>query len=421
LNRILLLADDLTGALDAAAVLRRQQWSASVVLAQEEYPAGSVGDPDVLAVTTETRHVENPDAALREVASALPRDRLVYKKIDSTLRGLFGLEIATLLEVFGGETALVVPALPGQGRAILGGELLVNGVPQDTNLVSLLRQQSAGKVVHVPLEQVRSGLEELATMLARPVGMGPAFVAVDAVTDDDLVLIARAVQRLSSPMLIAGSAGFAAHLPTAWGLSRRTVTPEAAPSSNGSRTSVIGSANPKTLAQVELLCAAGVEQIVLDPEMVDQAGMESLAEQGKAWLRRGVDVVVRLAPPSRLSLAATPAERQLRSARMLGGLGAGLVHHTSARTLILSGGDVAYAVCRALGVTTIVLDGEILPGLPLGHARTSTGERVTLITKAGGFGADDALCMARALPRPNIVASDGRLASPQRKHHDETF
>ena len=70
---------------------------------------------------------------------------------------------------------------------------------------------------------------------------------------------------------------------------------------------------------------------------------------------------------------------------------AGLLKHSRIRALVLSGGDTAMEVCRALGVTGIRLEREILPGIPRGALIGGACDGVTLVTKAGGFGAVDAL------------------------------
>ena len=58
--------------------------------------------------------------------------------------------------------------------------------------------------------------------------------------------------------------------------------------------------------------------------------------------------------------------------------------------LILTGGETALTVCRAMGGTSIEVLGEALPGVPLGVLR-GPGWEVPLATKSGGFGAPDAL------------------------------
>jgi D-threonate/D-erythronate kinase len=67
--------------------------------------------------------------------------------------------------------------------------------------------------------------------------------------------------------------------------------------------------------------------------------------------------------------------------------------------LVLTGGDTAIHVTRRIGADHLILEREVEPGIPLGRL----GADVTLpvVTKAGGFGSDDALVHAmNALKEP---------------------
>jgi uncharacterized protein YgbK (DUF1537 family) len=66
--------------------------------------------------------------------------------------------------------------------------------------------------------------------------------------------------------------------------------------------------------------------------------------------------------------------------------------------LVLTGGDVAAATCAALGAHLLWLDGEAQPGIALGHVILKNGAVARVVTKAGGFGDDDALLSAISNP-----------------------
>jgi uncharacterized protein YgbK (DUF1537 family) len=57
--------------------------------------------------------------------------------------------------------------------------------------------------------------------------------------------------------------------------------------------------------------------------------------------------------------------------------------------VVLTGGDTAAAAIRALDATGFSLLGEVEPGIPLGVLRG--GRDLAAVTKAGGFGSDEAL------------------------------
>ena len=123
--RAAIVADDLTGALDAAGQWARLGLGTYVVLG-----AGPAPDTGAVAVHTGSRSALAEQARLRaRQAAQLLHDRKVYKKVDSTFRGNIGAEVEGLLEGLGLQRALIAPAFPAAGRTVQGGILYVYGVP----------------------------------------------------------------------------------------------------------------------------------------------------------------------------------------------------------------------------------------------------------------------------------------------------
>ncbi len=262
MNRILIVADDLTGALDAAAVLQRQGFNASVLLDATAPGRSFNHSTDVLAITTETRHLVDSTPLLRRLSQTLLRDRLIYKKIDSTLRGPIGSELVALLELTGHAAALVVPAFPAQGRQLVYGNLVVDGVPRDVHLPTLLESQTGRPIAHMSIDDVHAGPDPLMAALDRLIGTGASLIVLDAERGDDLGLIAQAVADLRLPTLIAGSAGFAAWLPLAWNLAPHQAASRSTPPPMHSPVLfVLGSPHPRTRAQLRAIRDQGAMQI----------------------------------------------------------------------------------------------------------------------------------------------------------------
>ncbi|MBO0702686.1 MAG: hypothetical protein J2P38_07125, partial [Candidatus Dormibacteraeota bacterium] len=77
-------------------------------------------DADRSAVSTETRDADQAQAAPRTAAAARRfAGRLLYRKLDSLLRGNPRGDVAPLLD--GGERVVIAPALPAEGRVTRGG------------------------------------------------------------------------------------------------------------------------------------------------------------------------------------------------------------------------------------------------------------------------------------------------------------
>src|SRR5579863_5731460 len=128
----LILADDLTGAADCAIAFGRRGHAAMVTW-------GEIGDASdrrlpVLAYDAASRALAAEAAAGRH-ADALARlsgpGRLLFKKIDSTLRGQPAAEIAAALahqkSRSGSAFGVFAPAFPATGRTTIDGRVRVNG------------------------------------------------------------------------------------------------------------------------------------------------------------------------------------------------------------------------------------------------------------------------------------------------------
>lgn len=347
----LILADDLTGACDAAAPFARRGRPTAVPVS----PAACTADARVIAISTETRDAE--PAAIRrrimEAASAWSARRPlhVFKKIDSTLRGRAGLEIAAALEAFACDAALVCPAFPQMNRTVEAGWLRVAGAAAfaPVEIVPYLRAQGVEACARASLEA-----------LPETIAAGARLLALDAACDADLDRIAAAGAALGRRILWAGSAGLAAAL-------ARTLP--AAPPPALARLAVpvlfcIGSDHPATLAQQ----AALVAQRRVRPVETAAEIRSALAAGAHALLRipRG-----RFSPPQLWDLLrdAPPA------------------------ALALSGGDTAALVCRAAAAAHIRIHDEILPGIPAGSLHGGSFDGRPVATKSGGFGGQDALML----------------------------
>ena len=109
-----IVADDLTGAIDAAAPFATLGVSTGVFLS----PHVTLDPPDwdVVSVNTQTRSLARPEvesevrSAVRKLVSA--GSGRIFKKIDSTLRGHPGPEIAAAMAEAEAPYAFVAPSFP---------------------------------------------------------------------------------------------------------------------------------------------------------------------------------------------------------------------------------------------------------------------------------------------------------------------
>jgi len=323
----------------------------------------------VLAVSTESRDMPPAEIhrAVAAAAAEFPVDdaACVFKKIDSTLRGNTGLEIAAALESFHCDAAIVCPAFPTMHRVVEGGFLRVTNAPEfaAVDVAGRLQLQAGHACAHTRPDGIRAILSA-----------GARFVSVDANCDDDLDCIAAAIFPMGRRILWAGSAGLASALARRLGApDPNPPAPECAPPPEPARTGAalfcIGSDHSVTVAQQRSLLAER-PSVLLHPHT---ATRELIGDA----LAGGQHVILRI--PRGL----VPAEQVSE-----------LISGVRAAALVLSGGDTASLVCRAAGVQSIELCGEIVPGVPRGILRGGEFDGIPVATKSGGFGNRDALIQA---------------------------
>src|SRR3712207_3320217 len=105
------IADDLTGAADTGVQLMRAGYRTGVAFRGAPIPPAE--HLDAVAVDTDSRAMPAGFAAKRvlEAGRAVRDTHIVYKKVDSTLRGPVAAELATALEATGRYRAVGAPAL----------------------------------------------------------------------------------------------------------------------------------------------------------------------------------------------------------------------------------------------------------------------------------------------------------------------
>ena len=407
--RMIVIADDFTGANDTGVQLAKKGAQTEVMLFAQQKPSCRA---DVLVINTESRARAASEAA-RAVTQALApwcqADLLIYKKIDSTLRGNPGAEIEAALRVSGKRLALIAAAIPGAGRITLNGECLVHQVPLaqtefasdprtpvvSSRIKTILQQQSTLPVIEVALAAVRSG--ELAALLAQYQQQAPAMVVLDAETDQDLTLIAEAALALKEKSLLVGAAGLAAALPANACMTLRPALPVLV---------VAGSMSEATRQQVELAIdqqRAQAVDIDVAQLLTQEARMSELAQQATALLAAGEHCILctSRSAADRQQIAALCQQFQCsrselgeRLSQRLGALTLMIIGQANIGGLFLTGGDIATAVASALGAEGYRIQLEVAPCIPCGCFINSELDDLPVITKAGGFGSESTLCDA---------------------------
>lgn len=331
---LLIVADDLTGALDSACEAARRSIATRVFLSPSDLEAARGTDlPPVVAVSTNSRDGSQQAArnAMEQVCATLAwlPAACVMKKVDSRLKGHVALETRMLMEATGAARITAVPALPDMGRVQVAGRLTGAGIPDPILIAEVFQGMDAD------IPDITSGSDVAAAARSQGLMVGARSLAKALVRQLWPKEDSEAPVRLEAPGII-----------------------------------VIGSRDPITLAQVERL---GCPRVLCPNGSLGEdipAGRLSVVQMVKA---EGPAVNPRKAGDRLAQILATRFLRDLPS------------------LVIVVGGETAAALMRQMGVRHLDVVGTALPGIPVSHAALADGRRFTLATKSGGFGDHETL------------------------------
>ncbi|RFU70119.1 four-carbon acid sugar kinase family protein [Peribacillus saganii] len=426
MNKVLIIADDLTGANDTGVQFAKQGFhTLSLIELQENIYRH---EADVIVFNAETRAMDAEKAfqKMKAVAETLAISDfpVVYKKIDSTMRGNIGAEIDALLDTGIFDAAVVLPAYPKNGRVTAGGYHIVHEcLLEDTetardpkcpvgesHLPTLLASQSRRVIGHIDIRMIRK--RQIVNEMRKCLNRNAEIVVFDSFLQEDLKSVTAAVKESGLKVLWVGSAGMAESLsdsmeqPVEQEQSRRL---PAGPEGNPSVFIIAGSVSAATRRQISALTEqSDCRLIVANPLFLLD---DSRREQEMAQL---LGAIVEIAANGHSPVLTTDVSSQVIEdlhsfqektgkgsmeigntiAECLGKVSAAVISSQDFAGLILTGGDIAYSTCKHLGVTALRIIDEVEEGIPLSEIVGGRLNGLPLVTKAGGFGDADSLVNA---------------------------
>ncbi|RMF88400.1 MAG: four-carbon acid sugar kinase family protein [Nitrospinota bacterium] len=401
MSRVLIVADDLTGAADSCLPFQKLGYQ-GLVLFDLTYLETSYSNYDVLCIDTETRHaspaeIERRLDALQAFLAGPHPPEVVFKKVDSTLRGSIGVEIDRLVALGGFQVVIVAPAFPRQGRQTIHGVHFVNSIPiaqtefandprfpvTESHLPTLLRQQTQHPVVHIHYETLAKDEETFIQAMQAYTGPYPVVFSCDAVSDTDLQMIAVGGLALSRPTLLVGSAGLAEQVALCLHRQQRFLS---------SVLMITGSLSHVTRDQIDYATAQGVSTIFLGGKSLEPSSPERdlLARQIRERIAQGGDLILSTQDETgKVREQDSPALEHLYDFLSMVVKEAAKFPHL--RGLVLVGGETALHIITALGASGLKLEREILPAVPASRLVGGPFRGLPIVTKAGGFGTREAL------------------------------
>jgi D-threonate/D-erythronate kinase len=400
---ILILADDLSGAADCAGGCAAAGLDALVLL---EAASSGEATAAVLAIDLHSRD-GSPDEAGRAMARALSlawdaHTKIIYHKMDSTLRGNWAHELVCARGAIAGPTgkaplAIVAPAFPQRGRISRQGRVLVraelavspgigsSGEITDAGDIAAPLRRLGMRVRSFAGPQLRQPVQGLADEVAAAAGSGVDALVWDAETDRDLAAIVTAVLSAGVPTLWVGSAGLMRQL--AQHVEPNKTEPSQPGALSGPILFVVGSASATSLGQFEVLAAEPeVTSIRLRADDLRREGADRQLEgQLEAAIGRGFDTALLIEGagtplPLDAGLVATLAAGVGRRLDSVGGL-------------VVTGGETARCLLASAGISGLRLGGEVEVGVPWGIGLGK--RRLPIVTKAGAFGDNKTLVACR--------------------------
>ncbi len=419
MRKLIIIADDLTGANATGVLLARQGYRTTTFLhlaafSEERHQAYSV-----VAINTDSRAIA-PDEAYRRVATttqafANSDVALFSKRIDSTMRGNVGAEIDAVLDTLGPDyLAIVVAAFPNSGRVTVGGYLMVNSIPLERTDVArdpktpveqsvvpeLIAGQSKYPVGQIGLRVVLKGASAIAAAILELRTQGKRVMVVDATTNDDLGRIAVAVKQAGVKAVAVDPGPFTEAL-------TKLVLPSPNLQHGQKVLMVVGSVTPLTRQQLRDADHHYHPWFVtVDAEvLIDETTLNSEAQRVADEILTKIDeyevLCIRTVRDDSdiIDLKAMARKHNLDEDGAAERIAAGLARVAkqvivrsagAIGALYTSGGDVTVAVCRELGAEAIEVKDEVLPLAAYGRILGGKWANTPIITKGGLVGGPDA-------------------------------
>ena len=423
--KLVIIADDFTGALDTGIQFAGKGIDTRVVI-DEEYDFRDIDKTtQVLVVDAETRHLPYKQAyaiVYKITKHALDYGaEIVCKKTDSTLRGCIGSELTAVLDASEEQEIHFIPAFPKAYRTTKNGIHYFKDLPihksvfghdpfdpvLHSSIPDIIKEQSTTPVSVVPVGQ------------EAPASDGRSekrIIIYDAQTDEDLRSITNKLKKTGKYKLLAGCAGLASFLPEMLEFKRSKVK---CPQKTEGLLAVSGSLNPITKSQLDYAQSHGFKRIGITLEQKLTTNYLTTAS-GKAFVKKfheccenNAFTILDAFNEGESDCADQYAQEigidniQIRDiiANRMGEFVKGWLSFGLNHVVMLTGGDTIVGFMRQLGCNELHPICEIVQGAVLSLLKIKDCE-IQIISKSGGFGEESILLdIAQVVIDPSSRAS----------------
>lgn len=405
MDKLLIIADDFTGALDTGIQFTNMGIGAKIITDYQYDFSQFKEEYSLLVVNADTRPLSPEDAYQRVYELSIHAKsagfRYVYKKTDSALRGNVGAELKAVMDAYEQDKAYCIPALPVLNRITKDGIQYIDGVPVKD---SVFGKDPFEPVLHSDVAEIiqtqyEIHVEKVPVDAYETVNWNPKEKTVflfDAEMEEDVQQIAQQLKKKTDYTICVGCAGFAAGYETL--LDFQKGNPHFMQETDG-LLALCGSVNAITVNQLEYADKHGFARSHLHNEQKLIPGFMN-SKEGKKFLealyrdicktdKYIVDTLDELGFETvnqyceRMNRSSTDVRFQI--ADTLGMIAAGMIQKGLNYTISMTGGDTLMGFMRVTNTTELVPICEIGKGAVLSAMRWN-GKRIQVISKSGGFG-----------------------------------
>ncbi|MFJ5670910.1 four-carbon acid sugar kinase family protein [Bacillus safensis] len=418
--KVCVISDDLTGASDCGGQLVRYGLDVSVVMQRQNRDWKG---KEAIIFNTDSRSVPEKEAykRVKKVSEWVKNESydMVYKKIDSTMRGNIGQEINAIYDTFQPDFVFIAPAFPEAGRQVIHGVHFLNQKQlhetevandpktpvKDSLITRIIKDQSGREVGHLSYKDLHKGYETVSKKLVAFKKQNISYITVDSVHESDLQCLVDIVRSTEFSVIFSGSTGLINYLPQTYGLKQSKKGIELQKNEKPVLF-VIGSVSKIGRIQLnQLLINSDTVGLEVDPEKLL---LGSISKQNEAN-RVIKEAIKSLRKEKSIALFSSnkvketqkvgarqgysPVEISNYISMTLGEIAVHLINYYDINNLFLTGGDTAQQVLGQLGVSEFHLLDEVESGIPLGKLEHT--REIFAVTKAGSFGTNLAMIKSK--------------------------
>jgi uncharacterized protein YgbK (DUF1537 family) len=374
---IAVIADDFTGAAEIGGIGLR--YGLSVVIETENIQHHNA---DLLIIATDTRSLPAQEAGAQifKVTKELQKlkPELIFKKIDSVLRGNIAEELIAQMKAEGKGRAIVVAANPAFRRTIQDGIYYIDGVPLKDTFFSTDPEfpVTSSSVIEIIGDQRSVKVKNLKAEDSLPEN---GIIVGDVTNNSDL---AKWTDFNSNSTLLAGASGFFEAILQSRGLTQKQIKQQNI--NLGKKTLyVFGSLYPKDLDFLDKLEEMGIVQLNMPEDIyrhknIDLLLLESWAKDIVEVIEQHDKVIVSISGES-----CSDPDITSRIKESVGLLAQTIASKVSLNELMIEGGATTSTVLKKLEVNTLYPFQELNTGVI--RMRIEGNPNLCLTTKPGSY------------------------------------